>query len=141
MEYFTRKEAYEIIADLIDKANPNAEVVTVLNKWAGNLKDAPYIVNELEAKQALVDYMHRTKMDVQSLVAMIWTNAYFSKGEYTSVYLANELEILIVFDTFVTLSDEWENIVALGSKRVKDVKEHLLKLLNAKIQSIKEKQH
>lgn len=141
MEYFTRKEAYEIIADLIDKANPNAEVVTVLNKWAGNLKDAPYIVNELEAKRALVDYMHRTKMDVQSLVGMIWTNAYFSKGEYTSVYLANELEILIVFDTFVTLNDEWENIVALGSKKVKDVKEHLLKLLNAKIQSIKEKQH
>lgn len=141
MEYFTRKEAYEIIADLINKADPNAEVVTVLNKWAGNLRSAPYIINELEANQALVDYMRRTKMDVQSLVAMIWTNAYFSKGEYTSIYLANELEILIVFDTFIALEDEWENIVALGSKKIKEVKQYLLELLNAKIQSIKEKQH
>lgn len=141
MEYFTRKEAYEIIADLINKADPNAEVVTVLNKWAGNLRNAPYIINELEANQALINYMHRTKMDVQSLVTMIWTNAYFSRGEYTSVYLANELEILIVFDTFITLEDEWKNVVALGSKKVKDVKQYILELLNAKIQSIKEKQH
>lgn len=139
MEYFTRKEAYEIIADLINKADPNAEVVTVLNKWAANLRNVPYIINELEANQALVNYMRRTKMDVQSLVTMLWTNAYFSKGEYTSVYLANELEILIVFDTFITLEDEWEHIVALGSKKVKEVKQDLLELLNARIQSIKEK--
>ena len=139
MEYFTRKEAYEIIADLINKADPNAEVVNVLNKWAANLRNVPYIINELEANQALVNYMRRTKMDVQSLVTMLWTNAYFSKGEYTSVYLANELEILIVFDTFITLEDEWEHIVALGSKKVKEVKQDLLELLNARIQSIKEK--
>lgn len=134
MEYFTKKEAYEIIADLIEKADPNAEVVMVLHQWAINLKGKPYISDEEAAGRALINYMHRLKVDKQSLITMLWMNSYMSEIEYTNIGVANELERSIVFDAFITL-DNWNQIIQIGVRPIKEVKSYLLSKIEEKVEN------